>query len=280
MSLSYTLPRCQMLGSQTESLDTIKLEEVVDGYLTLANAATITSGGNPQNQQFEFLVIHNDQVSPTLRGDFMVVKGQYSLNNGEEFLEDCEVLYSSNSGGLVNFQNGEANLRIIGITSHEHFNIIKDRENDIRVLAEQRVPSGSFSPFIETQSNVFVEANANPFILTPTHSQSRLIVDWHAEISSRQTALGQSFRSNVQMHYMNFSSVLIPRGESVLYGGLTFPNDENMGILGTISSTLELTVNNRNSNGDWEIMPMIRIVDANTTTAITSLRFHYRELLG
>jgi len=64
-----------------------------------------------------------------------------------------------------------------------------------------------------------------------------------------------------------------------LYGGLRFPNDENMGINHSIANTILLSQNNVNNDGNWEIMPRIRAVDTDTATDIASLRFHYREIL-
>ena len=279
MTLPYTLSRFQGTATRLAS-DRFQVVDTPAGWLPLSISAALSVDGNPEGQTFQFLVIYNDQTRPELQGDFMVMTGDYSNAGGAEFLENCAVSFSSASGGgSVDFDEGVGNLRIVGVASHDHFSAMKNRENDIRLLAEERTISSLFLPYIENQTTELQNAAANSFVLTPKHENSRLVVDWFAEVFARKNEDGQSFRAGMQMRYINADNASVNRGEFVIYGGITFPNDPNMGLNYPVSSTFELSPTNKNQNGDWEIMPMIRAVDGGTTTSIQSLRLHYRELL-
>ena len=279
MNLPYTLSRFQGTATQL-SANRFSIVSVPDGWLSLGVSAALSADGVPEGQKFEFLVIYNDQTRPELRGDFMVMTGDYSNLNGVDILDNCEVLFSSVAGGgVVDFDEGQGNLRIVGVASHQHFNAIRERANDVRLLAEARTFSNVFAPYIANSGTQLENAAQNSFVLTPIHQESRLIVDWFAEATTRRTASGQSFRSGIQMTYVNDASVDINQGEFIIYGGQTFPDDANMGLSYSLSSTFELAASQKNSNGDWEIVPKIRAVDTETVAEMQSLRLHYREIL-
>jgi len=187
MTLSLVLPRFQQLGKQTAA-GVYEMGSTVSGHLDLVTAATISNKGNdPTNQSFEFLVIYNDQTISSLQPVFAVMKGDYELVSGKHTLTRTSVLYSSNSNGNVNFNSGTDNLRFIGVSSHEQFEQIRDRQNDVRTLSEGRISSSSFTPFIQdVTSTTLVDAATNSVIIESNHPESTLIVDFFAEASARK----------------------------------------------------------------------------------------------
>ena len=179
------------------------------------------------------------------------------------------VITSSNGVAQIQFDETLTdNLVIYGTRSHE---------TGVRTLQESI--SSSFGTLtVDHATTTLSSGSTSSLIITPQLKDSSLLVTFCAELSTSKTASGQSFRSNIQLHYSNSSSVYTGRGEIVTVGGFLLTDDVNMGIQFSASSFLRLKNIHYNASGDWEIKPYIATADANTKVSLASFRAHYREI--
>lgn len=291
--IPYVMDRFLALAHYDADTENFVIDSDVNGFLTAKQSATraidLATLGNitdPQGFEFELMVKYQGaDFDNSNLDEWEHISASYEDNSGVIAFHR-ERTMSSSTGGAITFDAGSANLVIFATAGAEQFAQISQRQNDSRLLQEGLVTSTVFGGSVLGQSftsgysgTAVTNGSTGTMIVTPRSADSTLYIDYFAEVLSRNTATGQSFRCVTIGRYIDSSGSPVDRGESITIGGVTFPNDDNMGINSSVASSIDLDSTHLNADGNWEFVLGIRISDANSEISLQGLRVHYREVL-
>lgn len=120
------LTNFMQLGSQ-ESAGVFAMQGTVDRSSTLVDAATLTTGGDPEGLEFKVRVQYADG---SVDSSWEVMLAAYTLDTGVYKLERVRTIDSSSGGAAISFSSVTDSLRIYGVSTHE-----EDLSDEVATLA-------------------------------------------------------------------------------------------------------------------------------------------------
>lgn len=198
-----------------------------------------------------------------------------SYENSTDTLTRVSTLRGSSGISAVSFDapgGASDNLYIYGCSPADSWGV--------RTLQED-VFAGFGTLSTGETSTTFVSGSTLTREVVPVNPNSELIVTWTGRVKSMQPSVsGSSYQSALALFVFD-GSAWSQTGIDARFGGIAFPADADMGIADTVTVTVSIpsSSGSKNSSGNWEFKPYLKIIDANTEVDLDVFSAHYREIL-
>ena len=272
---NYYLTNAAGLGHYDSATDRIVIDENIDGYKPIADAADVSLGGTAGAGDGQNFAFHVSYADPTTSAEW-----ESNILTLEQGTPD-ELAYvstvDSNTGSKMfdSFSATPSSLLIVGAVNHESFNRVS---NFIPTFDDNIVP-------YELTNSSLVEQASEEYIITPKDaSNGELLLQWGVIYSLIQSTSDDDLNGFLELQYFRGSnSTWYSFGDSINLGVINVTPDGGTALVGnygqvTFMETLGSSSTRKNADGNWQIRIAGRPSQSTTRLLSQKRKIIYQEI--